>query len=57
MAGGAEPSGPTAAWVSGARRTAYSLIVWPPSGGGGPYAAYWKRWPRPWALKSRMRMV
>ena len=34
--GGAEPSGPAAAWVAGARRTAYSLIVRPPSGAGGP---------------------
>ena len=57
MGGGAEPSGPTAFWVAGARRTAYCLIVWPSSGGGGPQAAYWKRRPRPWALKSRKRMV
>ena len=33
VAGEAEPSGPTAALVAGARRTAYSLIVWPPSSG------------------------
>ena len=34
--GRAESSGPSVAWAGGARRTAYSLIVWPPSGGGGP---------------------
>ena len=33
--GGAGPS-PAAAWVAGARRTAYSLIVRPSAGAGGP---------------------